>query len=640
MMMHQFLNPKALIVEFDVGIEGIDLITSMASTDNIRGYFEHAYPNYDKKSIRISINDKEFIKKDYCLAIAGILYDNLFDQKSELEKILSLQPNFLDDVIQFFSERSNELLAKLSGIAKLTSKKAPKKLDEITGYIDAAAVGFLQIIVDLDSWNDHKGFKQKIYKMGKNLIKKCITEISTLNNVNQEFRDKIINELEIRLGDFYSLMCGRLFHNDDKNNSIRSLHYLIKIESLCSYTHKNANFMPKIRFQLNSYFCMLCVRVGDIEKAEKYANCLLNKEEEEAILPGLKKIPLCDIYTQLADAFFEAGKYIKALRWYQRAIDQEKVKEQKIILQKKISEITSKCVSLGHECYKAQNYTGASKWFTRAVRYEPDNTNKKKYQFLLTMTQNKESELYNKQKQDIAECAKRFTNIAITINDTEKSIVITYANEKRKISRPVMSNLSELEKLFKQLNEFNIETPAMADVKPLAAATQLTNNDTIVPIEKNTEKKKTRKNNDQDNNNNNNNEDPIPDRTNEVDPHELFGKDCEGRVVYPLNSSYLGRTVHFALFSPPTSGLGAKVSETTIEQHRSCLENGMFGPDKRVRQTPTGFKTWISSNSQAGNIRFASCGDIAIVVRNGVTYHLVDFNEVYDHKTQDIIYKK
>lgn len=638
-MMHQFFNPKALLIQFDVGVEGIELITSMVTTNTLISYFEHAYPNHNKEPIRISIKDKEFIKKDLCLAMACPLYAYLLNEGSELEKILSLKPNYLDDVIQFFSERTDEMVARVSGIAKLSSKKAPKKLDEILNYIDSASLGLYKIIFDLDQRNDHQEFRQKVYKIGKNLIKRTITEISTLDNVNHEFKDKVINELNIRLGDFYSLMCGQLFNDADPNNSIRSLHYLIKVESLYNYTHKNAPTRQGVQFQINSYFCILCIRIGNIEKAEQYANCLLNKEEVE-ILPVLKKIPPCDIYTQLGDAFFKAGKYTKARRWYQRAIDQEKVKEQKIIRQKKISEITSKYASLGHECYKAQNYTGASKWFTKAVRYEADNKIKTKYQCLLTMTQNKESELYHKQKQDIVECVKRFTNIAITFNDTEKSIVITYANEKRKISRPVMSNMSELEKLFEQLNEFKIETPAIADIKPLAAATQLTNNDTIVPIEKNTEKKKTRKNNDPDNNNNTNNEDPIPDRDNEVDPHELFGKDCEGRVVYPLNSSYLGRTVHFSLFSPPTSGLGAKLSDTTIEQHRSCLENGMFGPDKRVRQTPTGFKTWISSNSQAGNIRFVSCGDIAVVVRNGVTYHLVDFNRVFDHKSQDIIYKK
>lgn len=636
---------KPLEVEVPVGSYMYDFI--IKSTPNI---VERSKQIFD-------LSDPNFTDTDYSFVLVACFFENIIKNKpGELDKMTEMNPNWRAELYAFFVKKIQDFEMKA------VSVKTKKEFQRLVDINDMISDYFLSIATSLAPYDQTTAIY--FMKMELKLGKKLTAALSNAKGIPDEFKNKKITDSNVKIVDHYLFMGKILFH-DKTQDDLSSLSCFVQADALLAYTHANGTSCTRaLKYCIESYLCALSIRTGNIAEANRYAQKLLKHKSEiikdpEMVMSEVEALILFNAIQLLADAHYENGNYAEALKWYEAAVNTEKNTTKKKQLEENIAKIATKYAALGQEAYNQNNYVTAISYYEDAIQIEKDLAKKKKFEVILSMIKVKADV---KQKEEITVLAQKFTNITVDINNKAGLIIVHSA--KGDATYPLSSSLDELEKNFALLDEYkNTQAPVriISNPNPAVAAVPVASVDENLKAQTtestSTEKKKktlyigetkasTAKDT-QDNqkskvnlNNNNNSTEQKDPKQDEVDDEklgrELFGEFCKDEPIYPLRSSYIGKNaVHFALFRPKTtSGLGSKLTTETIDAHRACLAKEKFGPNEAVRQTGAGLKTWISSDAQAGDIRIASRGDFATVKRNGVTYHLVVFEEVHNHGTQ------
>lgn len=640
---------------------------AIAKESRIYKYFAHDYPNFGQEKIICSrIKDANFKNKDVSLFVFVFSYKSLFDQKLEkrsiahtllekgaakenlpslveekltenklfLLKILN-HPGFYTDFMQFLSQAMEQTIDRIAKV------KSAKELDRILDLTHGVADYLVDLIHHLNEFD-----KEKAKELSKLSIK-FLKEVKSKTAAHKDFplkkqkidTDQAVYNLNIKLADQYLVLGATQFHEAKDPSDLSSLRYFSKAYSLIGYTHSNGSENTySMKYACQSYLCALSIRSGNLEQAEEYASAIIDCYKKlNGEIPNLTIPVPNNNFALLAQAFYTKGDYTSAIQWY-----------------------------------------------ATAINFETNAEKKKKYQFLLSTIKLKETEAISQQKKAIINLKEKYPLLTIDFdsNNNNKPLLAVKSrhNKLRLFSLAMPMNLLELEieKLGNNENELtqmeltqlesykqkeaerqselnaNKQLSETTSTETKAQEKEITGNvqETKPAVKK--KHKKTDVNDDLSKSKNkktSNKSDQAKEETSknkqteiitepDVDPYELFGEDCEGQIVYPLVSKYIGRKpVYFGIFNPPEK---TNLTKEGLDLHRNALEKGKIGPGEGIRQTSDGvFKTEVISHSgNAGDYRFGSRGDKATRTKNGVTYHLIDFNELHTHKTQGSLYRR
>lgn len=578
-----------------------------------------------KNVIRLSMNDQKLHQSNLCLPlVVDQIYTILIFIKTD-----ALLP-FMGDqgyhkFVEFLSKTMSEYLEVLA-----TQKPSSKYLNDADSNVGRIATTFINIL---------KQIREKEPEIAVNLAKMCATFLKATRDVlikkNNKDATRLANKFAINLGEMY-LLLGMFTLKHSKNNPINALRYLIKSDELFIPIHEvqGVDYFNQ-KYCTNGFLCAVQLQLNNLEEAERFATIMQN--------------------------------YYKKLMKHSTAVEVLEITQPYFI-----TWLTVHPFQLLADAYQSNNnIEKAVYWYQQLVTIDPANADS--YKNKIADLKETLKKLIKEKQMVITQIATHYLNIVVSFSKKGEMINIAYLNEKT--SYPLALSIDELNEIFNQLNnrkqEENQPTAVIEVKEPEMApkdAVKFFENETTRAIQALAQKDSLYSFFQNNNNANATNASVKPinpgkeevketaeivvvaeekeikkvTTTNDIDPHEIFGSEFDHQEIYPLRSPYIGKPVYFALFNPP-SDVGLTTEE--LAQHRKCLEEGRIGHG--IRWTPSGFKTWVSSHrsSRSGDIRFAAVGDEKTVIRKDpitkkdITYHLVNFNKLYDHSDQDVLYR-